>query len=342
MYFDPESRKTELFDFVQINGRKGGQKIHLHKDHPLQRMTTFALIFEGDVAALVEPLAYEVYRRAGMPVEKSYHLRLWQDGKPDGYTLLVEQPNGAFLRRNKIKDGGNMYKLLWFGGDLKGQHEKHSNRHEGHDDLLAVVAGLKKPAGADPWSFIREQFDVEEVATYFAVNMVLSHWDGFFNNYFTYHEPGRDGKWSMYPWDQDSTWGLRGGDGGNLFYDMPLTFGMTGDKRQSGGFWWRPPGWFSGPLLANPEFRKLYLGRIKHILESVYTEAVFGPVLDHLADQLTPEVRLRAEIHKQNPERAVEQLKSNLALCREHLAKRREFLLAQEELKAIQPAPAKR
>ncbi len=73
-----------------------------------------------------------------------------------------------------------------------------------------MVDGLnKKPDGA-PVDFIQKHFDVDEVATYFAVNAVLSHWDGFFNNYFAYHDVGGTGKWMMFPWDQDGTWGLLG------------------------------------------------------------------------------------------------------------------------------------
>jgi spore coat protein CotH len=297
-------------------------------------MTVVALIFEGDTASLVEPLAYEVYRRAGMPVEQSHFVRLWQDGKLNGYTLLIEQPNRAFLRRNRIDDGGNMYKLLWFGGDLIGQHEKHTNRRLGHEDLTNVVAGLDSHKGADQWDYIQKQFDVDEVATYFAVNMVLSHWDGFFNNYFTYHDSNGTGKWMMFPWDQDSTWGSRGSDDGGVFYNMALTFGMAGDTPpQEGGGSWRPPGWFSGPLLANPQFRKIFLARTKQLLQSVYTEAVFGPVLDQYEATLLPEVKLRAEAQKQDPAAAVEQLRTDIARCREHIRKRREFLLAQAELK---------
>ncbi len=342
VYFDPATRKTELFDFVQITGRKGGQKVHFYRDRPLGEMTTIGLIFEGETAALVEPLAYEVYRRAGMPVEQSYHVRLWQSGKPAGYSLLIEQPNRAFLRRNQINDDGNMYKLLWFGGDLIGQHEKHTNRRLGHADLTAVVEGLEKTTGDAQWEFIRKNFDVEEVATYFAVNMVLSHWDGFFNNYFTYHDSGGTGKWMMFPWDQDSTWGLRAmGGGGEVFHTMALTFGMTGDQPPDDGTAWRPPGFFSGPLLANPQFRKLFLAQTKSVLETVYTEAVFGPVIAALEEKLIPEVKLRAEIQKQDPAAAVESLKSDLARCREHLRLRRKFLLAQNELKRLSgPAPA--
>ena len=49
-----------------------------------------------------------------------------------------------------------------------------------------------------------------------------------------------------------------------------------------------PPGWFSGPLLADPEFRQVFLARTKQLVETVYTDSVFGPVLDRYAEQLTP------------------------------------------------------
>ena len=336
-YFDPATGKTELFDFVKITGRKGGQKVHFQKDQPLGTMSTIALIFEGEEESLVEYLAYEVYRRAAMPVEQSYPVRLWQDGKPAGYSLLIEQPNRAFLRRNRIDDNGDMFKLLWFGGDLVGQHERHTHKQLGHTNLIAVVEGLEKTTGDAQWAFIEKNFDVNEVATYFAVNMVLSHWDGFFNNYFAYQDTGDTGKWMMFPWDQDSTWGLRAmgqDDGGGVFTSMPLTFGMNGDNPGGGG-WWRAPGFFSGPLLANPQFRKVFLAKTKSILETVYSEKAFGPFLDGVAERMIPEIRARAEAHGEDPADAVARWKESLVRCREHLKRRRAFLLAQDELKKL-------
>jgi hypothetical protein len=337
VYFDPVTRKTKLFDFVQVSPRKGGQKIRFLKDQPLRAMTTINLIFENETASVVEPLAYEVYRRAGMAVEQSYHIRLWQSGQPVGYHLLIEQPNGAFLRRNQIRDDGNMYKLLWYERDVVGQHEKKSNTRSGHDDIVALVESLNRTTGAAQWEVIRRNFDVQQVATYFAVNMVLSHWDGFFNNYFTYHDVKGSGKWTMYPWDQDSTWGLRDyAFDHQIFYTMSITFGMNGDEESSGGGGpWRPPGWFSGPLLANPVFRKHFLARTREILETVYTEQVFASVLALMQRQLIPEARFRAEIQKSDPDRAVQDLKGHFAACLQHLRKRREFLLGQKEIKAV-------
>jgi hypothetical protein len=139
----------------------------------------------------------------------------------------------------------------------------------------------------------------------------------------------------MYPWDQDKTWGFHDGIRGyEVFYDMPLTFGMNGDTPPRGGaVWWRQPGHFSGPLLANPPFRQLFLARTKELLEMVYTEDVFFPVIKDLGERLEEEVQLRAELRKEDPKKALEHLRRNLESLREHLTKRRAFLLEQDEIK---------
>jgi hypothetical protein len=90
-------------------------------------------------------------------------------------------------------------------------------------------------------------------------------------------DTGKTGKWMMVPWDQDETWshhdGIRGYE---VFFDMPITFGMEGD-RQRGDIWWRP-GDVSKQRLANPTFRKHFLARTKELLETVYTFLPFGPL----------------------------------------------------------------
>ena len=100
---------------------------------------------------------------------------------------------------------------------------------------------------------------------------------------------------------------------------------------------WRPPGYFSGPLLANAQFRKLFLSRTKEILETIYTEEKFGPLIDAMAERLKPEAKLRAELFDAEPDRALERFDQTVQRLREHLKKRREFLLAQEEIKNAGP-----
>jgi spore coat protein CotH len=289
-------------------------------------------------------MAYDVYRRAGNAAPLTDFVRLWVDGRPVGYHLLIENPSRSFLRRNKVDDGGNLYKIIWYGNGLVGTHEKRTNRHGGHEDLIKLVDQLRRTSGDAQWKVIQENFDVRQVATYFAVNMVLDHWDGYFNNYFTYHDP-KTNRWQMYPWDQDKTWGYYDGiPPGQVFTTLPLNFGMEGARPphgQGGGpfggggiNWWRDGGVFSKPLLANPQFRKVFLARVKEILDNVYTEQVYFPLLDETAERLKEDVKIRAKVAWGDVNNAQAQLAENVQLLRTHLTKRREFLLAQPELKA--------
>jgi len=52
-----------------------------------------------------------------------------------------------------------------------------------------------------------------------------------------------------------------------------------------------------------------------------------------MGERLKEEVKLRAELRGENPKAAAEHLRRNLESLREHLTKRRKFLLDQEEIK---------
>ncbi|MFO1460013.1 MAG: CotH kinase family protein [Verrucomicrobiota bacterium] len=339
----PDSRTVDVFDFIHITERSAGHKVRFHKDHPWNGMTSAAMIFEyNDRFLLAEPLAFDLYRRLGNAACRTDFVRLNQDGHDVGYQLVVEQVNAAFLRQNQLDPSGDFYKILWYGSGVEGQHEKQNHPDRGYKDLVTLIDSLRETSGEAQWEVIRKNFDLNQVATYFAVNLVLSHWDGFFNNYFTYHDRKGDGKWRMFPWDQDKTWGFHDASGDKVFFDMPVTFGMAGDLPPGGGpakfdpgSWWRPGGYFSAPLLANPEFRKIYLKRVRQILEDTYTEAAYFPVIDAMAARLRPEIPIRAHVIGEDPAVALSRLDKNVASLKEHLVKRRQFLLDQAELKAV-------
>ncbi len=64
-----------------------------------------------------------------------------------------------------------------------------------------------------------------------------------------------------------------------------------------------------------------------------YTGKNFDPMIDHLQEELKEEVPVRAGLLNENPREAMTTFERNLASLKEHLAKRREFLLAQDEIK---------
>ena len=303
VHVDTATGKRQLFDFINVQPRSAGLKVRFHKDRLFNDMSTVNLIFEvKERFVLAEPLAFDLYRRVGSPACLTDFVRLQLNGDLVGYHLMFEQPNRAFLRRNERNDQGNLYKLLWYGKGIKGKYERKTGKDEDHANLLAVINELGESEGVEQWEIIQEHFNVDQLINYFAVNMCLSHWDGFFNNFFAYDDARGTGKWEMYPWDQDKTWGYHDRTGPDeVFTNLPLTFGMEGDEPPGGGNgqnfamgWWRPGGEFSKPLLANPEFRKRFLARLRVILAEVYTEETYFPIIDELAKRLRPEVSIRA------------------------------------------------
>src|SRR5206468_8355306 len=156
VWVDQKTGTPRLFDFINVTPRSAGRKVRFHKDRPLDGMRTINLIYEHhDRFVLAEPLAYEVYRKAGNAACRTDFVRTWIDGRPIGFQLLIEQPNKAFLRHNGVRADGNLYKVNWFGQGLVGTHVKKSHIHEGHDDLVDLVGQLNRTRGEEQWRVIK-------------------------------------------------------------------------------------------------------------------------------------------------------------------------------------------
>ena len=156
IYISPDTNTYQIFDYINVTPRAGGYKVRFHKDQPLNGMTTINLIFEDNPRfVLAEYLSYEVYKRAGVPTEHSEHIRISLDGYQMGYHLLVEQPNRNFLRRYKRDDSGDLYKILWYEYGVIDQHEKKTNSHTGHDNIVNLVSLLDNSKNEEQWKIIR-------------------------------------------------------------------------------------------------------------------------------------------------------------------------------------------
>lgn len=345
IYLPASGAPAQTFDFVQVPPRKGGFKVHFLREETLRGMTSINIIYEDSSRwLLAEPLAYELYRLAGVPAELTEHIRLNVDGEARGYHLLIEQPNKSFLARHHRNTNGNLYKLIWYGHDLVSKHEKKTNVRNGHGDLRDVVKGLNDTTGSEQWAFIEKHFHVDEFINYFAVNMCIQNWDGFHNNYFAYHDIADTGLWEIYPWDEDKTWGDYDGASGRYDWcELPLTFGMNGseppdsmrDRVRAGGFvmWWREPGFFSGPLLSNPQFRERFLARLRELCATVFTPEVMFPIIDSMEKRLANEIASTARTKGEDSAQATARFRSDMQSFRNQVINRRKFILAELDKK---------
>ncbi|MCC6235624.1 MAG: CotH kinase family protein [Verrucomicrobiales bacterium] len=315
-------------------------------------MTAINLVFEAGVRWLLsESLAYDFYRRAGQAAPRTEFVRLVVDGQSVPFHLLIEQPNKAFLRKHRRRDDGDLYKATWAGDGIEGTHEKRTHRRTGHGNLVRLVESLEnaKDQPEEQWKIIRREFDTEQVINHYAVRTLLSDWDGFFNNYFLYHDVEGTKKWTFFPWDQDKTWGeYDGWEQNGPLYEMPMNYGAEGDHppgepggqpSTSYGFrdWWRAGGVISRPLLANPIFRRHFLARLKELLDTEFTGERIGPMVDALKAKLEDEVKSGSPQSNRSPDDAVRSFESHLASYKEFVARRRAFLLKQPEVKNAGP-----
>ena len=196
IYVPPTGGEALTFDHVYLRRRKGGLKVHFKKEQSFKGMTGINVIYEQSARWLLsEPMAYELYRLAGVPACLTEHVRLWVDGRLAGYYLVIEQPNKAFLTRNARNDSGSLYKVYWMYQGLINQHHKKTRPASDYNDLVGLEAGLTQASGERQWEFIQKNFNVDEFTGYYAVNMCIENWDGFFNNYYLYHDEKGTGKW---------------------------------------------------------------------------------------------------------------------------------------------------
>ena len=95
--------------------------------------------------------------------------------------------------------------------------------------------------------------------------------------------------------------------------------------------WWRQPGFFSGPLLANPQFRERFLLRLKEVCLTIFTEEKMFPIIDAMEKRLEPEVRVRTDAQRGSPASAVQTFRGHMQSFRNHVIHRREFILKELE-----------
>src|SRR5205823_8073551 len=104
-----------------------------------------------------------------------------------------------------------------------------------------------------------------------------------------------------------------------------------------GGFggvtWWRRGGYFSKPLLANPQFRKIVWARLRDLCKRKFTPENFGPLIDALEAKLEPEVKISAAAHNRSEDEAVAVFRQHIASFRYQLEHRRKFILTELDRK---------
>lgn len=172
-----------------------------------------------DCSYLKEPLAYRIFRDAGIPAPRTSFARVSVNGGDYGLYVVVETPDDRFLKQNYADPSGNLYDgkyvyyedhsytLLDFTTEKQDLFQLEEGTDVGHADVYGVVSAIGTTGGANTWyDAVNAVVDLHQVETYLAVEQLVGHNDGYAlntNNYRFYFDPSNAGRMTFIPWDFD-------------------------------------------------------------------------------------------------------------------------------------------
>lgn len=206
----------------------------------LKKMTLNNMV--QDPSMVHETLSYAAFRANGVPSPRTGFAYVSVNGEDFGLYLNLETYDDVFLKR-QFGDFDDDVQHLYegeYGDDLVPGDEEEFEVDEGDEgpgeiaDLETLIAAASGGGNGEPWS---DHVELMEMATMWAVEKYIDHWDGYSghvepfqaalrpNNYYLYSD--LMGRFQMLPWGTDQAWvftkGVSGrevtfdGSGGVLF-----------------------------------------------------------------------------------------------------------------------------
>lgn len=226
-----------------------------------------------DPALIKQCLAYDLLRQVGVPASRCNFAHVTVNGRDLGVYVDVEPVGPPLLARFFSDPTGNLYEGN--GGDfvpdaLAGFEKKTNKSSPDRSDLDAVVTAL----AADDAHLIEKLgavVNLDEFMTFWAMEAVLGLWDGYSNNrnnFYVYADPTSK-KLSFIVWGPDMS-----------FSDRDVTRGIPRPQSVSA------EAALAKRLYAHPAGRKLYLDRLRQILDSSWNEAGINAAIDQMRTRL--------------------------------------------------------
>jgi len=156
-------------------------------------------------------LAYGVFAAAGVPAPRCNFADVTVNGEHLGLFVHVETVKKRFLRRYFEDDEGKLYEgtLSDFRQGWVNTFGLGTNKNQVDDrrELNALVRALEVQE-VDLLEAIEPLVDVDAFLTFWAVESLVAHWDGYAgntNNFFVYSDPTDGGRFRFLPWGVDGT-----------------------------------------------------------------------------------------------------------------------------------------
>lgn len=248
-----------------------------------------------DQSLMRDKLSYDLAQDIGLlsPRARFVHYRV--NDEYQGLYVEVENPRSDWLVSNGYNDLGSMYKarantmtpLPTPADYVDVAFEKQLREAEPFDDLHSFITALNSWPGNDIYDELVQWQDTGAYVDYMAFNTVVSQSDALRKNYYLYHDFMGTGKWIVFPWDYDLSWGRNWSSSLGLFdpaleYDLPVDHGDYETYSLGNMLITR--------FLNDPTLRPQYFARLAELLDTHFSEAAMLARIDAYHALIGPDV----------------------------------------------------
>jgi hypothetical protein len=246
-----------------------------------------------DHSFLNEPLVYGLYRAAGLPAPRTALARVTVNGETFGLYVMRETYDERLLAQHFVDPDGNLYESTGaHDAPDMGLELRTNRRRDDTSDLDAILDVVATASDDEYRAAIGELVDVDQLMTYWALEALTAHHDGYAydlsdpallpgagdqlwnpypNNFYVYDDPTSD-RWLFLVHGADMALGM----GSWSTYDVGPATPVLLPPKVNAAIAWR--------LWQDPAFRDDFAERIRWVLDEVWDVTALNARADMLAD----------------------------------------------------------
>ena len=272
-----------------VNAQRPSIKINFDKFGTEQEFEGVSLMTlnnnDTDASLVKQHMAYELFRKAGIPAPRCNFARVTVNGEYLGVYSHVESVRKDFLKRHFTKASGNLYEgqISDFTEKASGTFEAKTNaKKNDRNDLLKATKALAVP-DEQLFDAVGKLVNLDDFYRYWAMEGLIGFNDGYSgnqNNFFIYHDP-ESGRFKFIPWGADGVFRARSGKARQA--GTPLSVMAEGAVAHR--------------LYNTEKGRERYRSELLKVLDEVWDEQALQAKLDKLTRMLRSHTHLPPRLY---------------------------------------------
>ena len=272
-----------------VNAQRPSIKINFDKFGTEQEFEGVSLMTlnnnDTDASLVKQHMAYELFRKAGIPAPRCNFARVTVNGEYLGVYSHVESVRKDFLKRHFTKASGNLYEgqISDFTEKAAGTFDAKVNaKKNDRNDLLKATKALAVP-DEQLFDAVGKVINLNDFYRYWAMEGLIGFNDGYSgnqNNFFIYNDP-QSGRFKFIPWGADGVFRARSGKASQAGTPMSVM----------------AEGAVAHRLYKTEKGRERYRSELLKLLDEVWDEQALQAKLDKLTRMLRSHTHLPPRLY---------------------------------------------